>query len=220
MSAIPKRSEIDHHVIKLIIGLIAVSLATLTNLFSTTVIDSISASYYQGGWSKDIFVGFLFAIAALLTAYNGWSKTEFFLSKTAAVCAALIALFPCKCGDHVEIIPHLHATAATIMFVVLAIFCRVFYKRAIVKPHFQAKIRAMIYVVCGVVIVLAIATLLYDHMTGGSISSSIPRLTFYGEAASLISFGIAWLTASRTLPVITAREERIPLAPFHSPGSS
>lgn len=217
MSSRPKGSEINHHVIKLIVGLIALSLATLTNLFSTSVIDSISASYYQGGWSQDIFVGFLFAIAALLTAYNGWTKTEFFLSKTAAVSAVIVAMFPCKCGDHVEIIPHLHGTAATVMFFVLAMFCVVFYKRAIVKPHFQAKIRAAIYVLCGLIIVGSIVVLLYDHLSGGSLSANFPRLTFYGEAASLISFGVAWLTASRTLPVITAKDERIELAPFHSP---
>jgi len=44
----------------------------------------ISASYYEGGWSQSIFIGFLFAIAALLLGYNGYSKTEMVLSKVAA----------------------------------------------------------------------------------------------------------------------------------------
>ena len=67
----PKREEIDHRTIKLIVGVIALSLATLTGAFAGTPIASISASYYEGGWSQTIFIGFLFAIAAFLLAYNG-----------------------------------------------------------------------------------------------------------------------------------------------------
>jgi len=87
MVSSPKKKEIDERTIKLLVGLIALSLATLTNWFAKDPLTSISTSYYEGGWSQSIFVGFLFAISAFLLAYNGESKREMVLSKVAAVAA-------------------------------------------------------------------------------------------------------------------------------------
>ena len=73
MFSAPKQEEINHLTIKFVIGLIALSLAPLTSFFAKSSITSISASYYEGGWSQSILTGFLFAIAAFLLAYNGFS---------------------------------------------------------------------------------------------------------------------------------------------------
>ena len=100
------------------------------------------------------------------------------------------------------------------MFVILAIFCYIFYRRAYAKGHSQARVRACIYALCGVIIVASISIIAMDHFVGGMISSRIGRLTFFGEAAGLISFGFAWLSASRVLPWITSKEERLSLSPF------
>ncbi|MEO6687707.1 MAG: hypothetical protein ABIS07_01835 [Dokdonella sp.] len=214
MFAAPKREEIDHRTIKLIVGVIAVSLASLTSLFASTAIPSISDSYYEGGWSQSIFVGFLFAIAAFLLAYNGESRTEMLLSKVAAVAALGVALFPCRCGSHSEFIPYVHAISAATMFLILAYFCYLFFRRARDKGHPQAKARAGIYAACGVAIVSSILVLAIDNLTHGSLRATIPRLTFYGEATGLMAFGVSWLTASRVLPVITRKDERF--SPFGS----
>lgn len=202
------RGEIDEHTSKLIVGLIAIFLATLTNIFSETPLQSISASYYEGGWSRDIFVGSLFAISAFLLAYNGKSALQMILSKVAAFAAMGVAMFPCKCGDHPEIIPNLHGISTGIMFIILAIFCLIFFRRAWEKKHLQARYRAYIYAFCGSIIVLSILIIAIDNLSKGTISSMIPRLTFYGENAGLIAFGIAWLSASRFLPVLTRKDER------------
>jgi hypothetical protein len=206
--------EIDHHTIKLIVGVIAISLAALTNLFSDTPLESISASYYIGGWSRDIFVGFLFAISAFLLAYNGRSTRELIMSKIAAFAALGVAMFPCKCGDHPQLIPYVHGTSAAIMFIILAAFCYIFFRRAYKKGHWQAMLRAIVYALCGITIAASILILAADNLFGGLISSKIGRLTFYGEAAGLIAFGIAWLVASRILPIITNEKERLSLSPF------
>lgn len=208
----PRWQEIDHRTIKLLVGLIALSLANLTSFFADGPITSISASYYEGGWAQNFFVGFLFAIAAFLLAYNGLSRHEMFASKVAALAAFLVAMFPCECDGQDEIIPYVHGVAAAIMFLILAYFCWIFFWRARGKGHSQAKARAVVYALCGVAIILAIAVLALDHLTGGSISAHIPRLVFYGERAGLIAFGISWLTASRVLPVLTRPDERF--SPF------
>ncbi len=94
------------------------------------------------------------------------------------------------------------------MFLILAYFCYCFYKRARAKGYLQANVRAAIYTVCGVTIVIAIVVLAVDSFSGHTLSERIPRLVFYGETAGLIAFGISWLTASRTVPLITRRDER------------
>ena len=80
----PEKQEIDYRTMKLIVGLIALSLATITNLFSHTSLTSISAAYYEEGWARNFFVGFLFAISSFLLAYNGKGRSEMILSKVAA----------------------------------------------------------------------------------------------------------------------------------------
>ena len=208
------KPEIDYHVLRLIVGVIALTLASLTAFFSSAPIESISASYHEGGWARDIFVGFLYAISAFLLAYNGKSVPEMVMSKTAAVASLGVAMFPCRCGDHVEKIPYLHAISAAIMFIILAGFCRIFYRTARLKPSRQSDWRASIYAICGAVIILAVGVLALDKVTGGSISSSVERLTFYGERAGLMAFGISWLVASLALPVLTAPEERVSVLPL------
>ncbi len=205
----PKAPEIDHRTIKLLIGLIALTLANLTSFFAGSTITSISASYYEGGWAQSIFVGFLFGIAALLLAYNGQSVREMIPAKIAAVAALGVSLFPCKCDIHTEMVPHVHGISAAIMFLILAWFCYVFYKRARGKGHSAANRRAFIYAVCGSLIIAVIGVLATDHFLNSTISKQIPRLTFYGERTGLIAFGVSWLTASRIFPALAQKDERL-----------
>ena len=213
MLATPSRQEIDHRTIKLIVGVIALSLATLTRLFAKSPITSISASYYEGGWSQSIFIGFLFAIAAFLLAYNGVTRVEMLLSKIASAAALGVTLFPCACDTHIPPVPFIHYASAAVLFFILAFFCYGFFKRAMAKGHTEARRRAKIYALCGVAIVLAIVIMALDNLANRALSAVIPQLTFYGEATGLIAFGVSWLTASRVLPGITRSDERFsPLA--------
>src|SRR5467141_2031420 len=118
----PTKPEIDHRTLKLLVGLIALSLANLTSFFADSKITSISESYYEGGWSQSIFIGFLFAIAAFLLAYNGYSRPDMVLSKLASVAAFGVAMFPCECDSHIELVPHVHGISAVTMFLILVYF--------------------------------------------------------------------------------------------------
>lgn len=210
----PAREEINSHTIKLIIGVVAISLAALTSFFAKMPLESISASYYEGGWSQAIFIGFLFAIAAFLIAYNGQSTFEMSISKIAGIAAICVAMFPCDCGKNAEVVPYIHFAAAAVMFVILAVFCYIFLDRARKKPSPESTWRAYIYAACGLTILLSIAVMVGDMLSHGAIIAKIPRLIFYGEATGLVAFGIAWLTASRTIPLITGKSERYSLSPF------
>lgn len=213
MRAFSHRPEIDHRTIKLLVGLIALSLASITNWFSVSAITSISASYYEGDWARNALVGSLFAIAALMLAYNGLSFWEMLLSKLGALAALGVAMFPCACGGHAEIWAHAHYLSATLMFSVLAGMCRIFQKRASRKRHIEARRRAGIYFLCMLVILGVMAIMLIDAMSQDVLSAEWPRLTFYCERAGLVAFAVSWLTASKIIPVFAAPEERLRLLP-------
>ncbi len=205
----PTKEEIDHRTLKLLVGLIALTLGPLTSFFAPAdlKITSISASYYVDGWSQSILIGFLFAIATFLLAYNGKSRTEMLLSKVAAVAALCVALFPCGCDDRAEKVPHVHFASAAVMFLVLVYFCYAFYRRARDKGHTEAKRRAVVYALCGLVIIASIAAMVFDTLAGEVLSKN-SRFIFYCEQAGLAAFGFSWLTASRIFPFFTRRDER------------
>jgi hypothetical protein len=212
MSLAPQREEIDHRTIKLLIGVIALTLAGITSYLTGGSITSISASYHVGGWAQSVFVGFLFAIAAFLLAYNGMSTREMVLSKLAALAALGVAMFPCKCDNRDEILPYVHAASATILFLILAYFCYIFFNRARKKArdqgNTQANVRAWIYALCGITIIASILVIAVDALMSGALTAKVARLIFFAERAALIAFGISWLTASRVLPMLTRADER------------
>ena len=206
------KHEIDHRTMKLIVGVIALALANLTNYFSEAQLTSISEAYHKPGWPQAFFIGFLFAIASFLLAFNGRSIPEMVASKFAALAALGVALFPCKCKIYPEIIPQVHFAAAAVMFLILTYFCWLYFWRALRKPYRRAKARAAIYALCGVAMAASIAVLAFDNFTGERLSAKYPSLEFYGEAIGLWAFGISWLTASKAIPVLTnSREWFIPL---------
>ena len=110
----------------------ALSLASLTNFFvlPKAPLASISAWSSEGGWSQSIFVGFLFAIAAFLLAYNGFSRTDMVMSKLASAAALGVAMFPDRCDNRLEVVPYVHWFSAATMFLILVYFCYSFYQRA------------------------------------------------------------------------------------------
>lgn len=211
MFSYPGTPVVNHHTVRFIIGFVALSLAGLTNLFASAPLESISAAYHEDGWSRDILVGFLLAVAALLLTYNGDSRPQMIMSKVAAFAAFGVAMFPCVCGNHPQIVPYVHAVSAFVMFSALAIFCRLFYRKAKAKGHPEALMRATFYAISAITIMLSIAGLFIDWISGGALSALIPRFVFIAEAAALLAFGVSWLVASRAAPVITNRDERISL---------
>ena len=199
---------IDQRTLKIIVGLIALTLAYITNFFSMSELSSISASYYEGGWAQTFFVGSLFAISSFLLAYNGYWPSEMALSKLAALAGLCIALFPCECNGHDEIIRGVHGIAAAAMFLVLAYFCFGFFSRARQKGTARSKARMLVYGLCGISIAGAILAALIDYLLHHEWSNRYHRFTFWVEWTGLMAFGISWLTASRFLPLITDRGQQ------------
>ncbi|WP_231757232.1 DUF998 domain-containing protein [Microbulbifer elongatus] len=219
MDGKPLDPEINHHTAKFIVGVIALSLASLTDLLTPGVsIGSISLSYHLTDNARNVFVGSLCVISAFLWSYNGYSLFQAVLSKVAAVAVAAVAFFPCDCfsGRDLEqavrepsLTGILHTASAITMFVILAIFCWLFYRRVKRKDSKEARIRGVIYRVCAIAMIGAMAVQLLDILGWVDFSGITQRLTYYVEATGLFAFGVAWMTASRMLPFLTAEDERV-----------
>ena len=218
MDGKPLDTEIDHHTAKLIVGLIALSLAMFTDWLTPGVnISSISLSYHLTDNARNVFVGSLCVISAFLWSYNGYSMFQAVLSKVAAVAVAAVAFFPCDCftgrfddgvAREATVAGGVHTASAILMFLILAIFCWLFYLRAREKDSKEAKLRGRIYRICAVAMVGAMAVQLLDIL-GVDFSGITQRVTYYVEATGLMAFGVAWMTASRMLPFITNEDERV-----------
>ncbi len=205
----PTRVEIDHRTIKLLVGMIAIALPILVSwLAAPDRLTSVSASYWVPHWPRSIFVGFLFAIAAFLAAYNGRSTSEMVASKIAAIAGVLIPMFPCGCDGNAQIIPGVHYLAAGAMFLVLAFFCWRFLRRAWDKKHSRAKARAAVYALCGLGILVSIAALGLNAALHEQFSAAHRTFVYWFETTGLIAFGVSWLTASHVLPVLNEPGER------------
>jgi hypothetical protein len=193
---------------KLVIGAIALLIAPLTALFSETTLASISASYHQGGWAQSVFVGFLFAISALLLAHNGRGRAELVLSKGASCASLGVALFPCGCGLTDTIAGKVHWISAAILFLMLAQFTREFANRARQKRYPEAKLRTAVYNTAGLAILMSMCAIAANHYLRNAMSSRFTQFVFYCEAVALTAFGVSWLTASRVIPGLTSSGER------------
>jgi hypothetical protein len=103
---------------------------------------------------------------------------------------------------------------AITLFVILAGFCIIFLLRARKKRGPQAKGRVVIYALCCLTLLSAMAIMAIDIASHSSLSHNFASLTFWGETGGLVAFGVAWLVASRTIPFITAEYERNSISPF------
>jgi len=202
--------QIDHRIIKLIVGLVAVGLATSVQWLAQTNLNSISASYYYAS-SRDVFVGSLFVVGALFSSFTGATCAERLLTLVASALAVIVALKPCGCGPTGEAGSALHFPAAIGLFAILAYFCWAFRNRArgkLIDYPKQANRRVVMYTICFYGMVLTIALGATYFFATKRVQQFCPDFLFWVEALGLVSFGVSWLTASRIFPWFTHPNER------------
>lgn len=207
--------QIDHRVIKLLVGIIAIAMPFVLDLSVGWTLRSISLSYHLN--TRDLFVGLLFAVAALFLSFSGEDDRERILTVIASLLAATVALAPCECDLGKKPFSDLHFPAAGGLFAILGYFCWRFRDtaRGKVINYPEASNRALVYSLClAVMVACGILGALYAclHLAfpthGETLDATFPYLVFWLEAPSLVAFGVSWLAASRTLPWITNEQER------------
>ena len=200
--------QIDHRVIKLMVGIIAVFMAFFMQFISGEVLNSISESYHYR--ARDWFVGLLFAVAALFLSFSGESKFERVLTVLASLLAAIVAIAPCACDREPGALSALHFPAAAGLFAILGYFCWRFRRtaRSKIARYPEANTRVRVYTMCLIGMVGCAVMALAYVVAADAIDERFPNYIFWLEALGLVSFGFSWLAASRTLPLVTNTRER------------
>jgi hypothetical protein len=152
-----------------------------------SAIGSISAYYYTGGVA--VFVGVLFALSLFLLSYRGYSDSVAdrvlgFLGCLCAICVALFPTFPPEGAVPPswwsEVAGTIHYVAAVSLFLIFILFALWLFRKS------QDPTRNRVYLVCGFVMIAAIAWAGVNGATGHSI--------FWQEVIALWAFAISWLT--------------------------
>lgn len=208
MTSMTASRVFDYKALRLIVGMIAFALPYLVIWISDQRLASISASYYTA--ARDVFVGLLFVVAAFLWAYNGHTRREKAASKVASIAAALVALFPTSCADcPTDTNAIIHSLAAIVLFSILAFFCLGPFRKNTKRQRGKKRRRAVIYLLCGWVIVLAMLFALAAKLALPDVRLAELRLVYWVELISLNAFGIAWITAGKYIPILVDKDEAL-----------
>jgi len=144
----------DYRTLRLIVGALAFAFPTVVIALTGKVTTSISASYHEVE-TRDVFVGFLFIIGALLISYKGhlqgeprdetqslwkwiisfkWLNRyqEDVISTIGGFAAIFTALFPTNCdGCAVGTDARVHLVGAFILFSTIVYFCLIAFLRSL-----------------------------------------------------------------------------------------
>ncbi|MFM9979145.1 MAG: hypothetical protein ACKVOP_14010 [Sphingomonadaceae bacterium] len=187
---------------------------------------SISFFYHRGGWSRDIFVGSLWATGVFLILYQGYTFWEWMFLNLAGVCAIGVAMVPmgtvqCPCEvaagaqaistvvaacDQFRFSWHLAFAVAffACLFVVSVFLGKVGLER-IIHPPLRERLRwaynvigfGMIVIPGGIVLAHALFTLPCKS-----------HWVFWLEAVAIWLFGAYWFVKLYELRLLVGRPRR------------
>ena len=187
----------DYTHLRRFIGILAVSIGSITVFLAQDSLSSISASYWSSERvnlisARDFFVGGLCVVSAFLLAYRGRGKWEPGLSKAGCLAAVLVAFFPTAPDDCATCGSAIHGVAAFVLFTILLVFIWGFAKRAKDKGRHW---RMRLYKTCAGLIGLFLALGAYGIITQDHNARVESRIIFWAEVGALVTFGAAWLMA-------------------------
>ena len=202
----------DYRALRLLVGIIALSLPFLVSVLASDPLSSISWSYHTE--ARDAFVGSLFIVGAFLWAYNGHAITgaylnEANLSKLASISAFVIALFATSWDPtKPDLEAYIHSFATGILFVILAYFCFVSFRKVTEEPGVKKNRRNKIYFLCGLLIVASMVVMVLTKTDVFKAIAAEYRVTYWAEFVALVSFGFAWIVAGKAIPYLVDEAER------------
>ena len=164
--------------------------------------DSISAYYWasdgQGAPSRDWFVGCLFAVAAFLYLYKGFSPAENVALNLAAILAVGVAVFPMEwmcgtaCGKY-----SVHGFCAVSMFacLVYVVWFRSRDTLSLIPENASRARYRHVYMITGAVMLAAPVTAFVLNSLVGTRTSYV----FFIEATGIWAFALYWWVKSSEL---------------------
>ena len=231
----------DYRTLRLTVGIVAMGLPLAVYLSTLTITSSISASYYTDARDVFVGLLFVIGALFLAYYGHKDNLLEKWISRIGAIAVFCAAIFPTSCDlCEPDVKSTIHYIAAFILFSSVVYFClfafpgsakakiadeeeeknklqkmggkEVIHKidTLVALQRMQAR-RILFYKMCGFVIAaIMLGSVIASFALSNAIKQAWP-ITFIAEAAALELFGIAWLTASKTLPFLAHEQERLPL---------
>jgi hypothetical protein len=196
----------DYRALRLSVGIVALLLPIVLpagegHFSFSEILSSISAYYHSG--MRNVFVGSLCAIATFFFAYKGKAPREAHASRFACLFALGVAFFPTPLdpkpsGSSVDVAGLIHGISAGGLFLVLALFCFVFFQARFKGRDLTAKEkrRRTIYRACGGVIVACIVLIGAAYFVPEEWRQQA-KPVFFLEQIALVAFAISWFTAGK-----------------------
>jgi hypothetical protein len=145
------------------------------------ILDSMSA--YYASVMRDVFVGSLWAIGIFLICYQ-YDRLDNIASTIAGVAAIFVALFPN---------PPVHQASAACFFIILAVMVIFLFRRTDQeKPERRKRQRNMVYLICGIAIILCLVLIVVEHLLLGNSWLQSHHPLFWLEVLAIEAFGFAW----------------------------
>ena len=181
---------------------------------------TMSDSYYTE--LSSVFVGALCVIGAFLLSYHGYERGDRIASFVSGAGALGVALVPC--GGHLMTLGGpalwgwganyslgwLHFTFAAAHFAALAWFCLFLFTKSAGGRTRKKDQRNRVYVACGTVIVLCLATIALDK----ALVHRLPDgAVFALEAAMVLAFGLSWIVKGEAVGMLNDEVSGSPPAP-------
>ncbi len=205
---------LSYYAMRRAVGLIALSLPMvlacgnlLISLFGpahalpSPLIERSISDYYHTPM-HDYLVGSLCAIAAFLVCSRGYDLADEITGYLAGLFTFGVAIFPSVdpgiaryTALEIEI-GFIHTGFAALMFLVLAFFCLVLFRRS--APHApvtrRKRHRNRIYAACGLTIIACMFSMIVITLNAWMRAMRPSGLLFWCESLALAAFGVAWLT--------------------------
>ena len=167
--------------------------------------DPTQAKTLQAGTMRNIFVGFLFAVGAILYVYKGYTKGEDYALNFAGIMAVGVALFPTPwdCDKHPFTI---HGACAILFFLAIAFVCAFCSETTLVllDPRERARYRIIYRILAAVMV--ASPAVAYGFIW---VTSQKQSFIFWAEAFGIYSFSIYWVIKIREISSIGSERRAI-----------
>ncbi|HEX6934546.1 MAG TPA: DUF998 domain-containing protein [Streptosporangiaceae bacterium] len=174
---------------------------------------SVSDYFYTG--MRGVLVGGLCIIGAFLLAYRGDDKWENLFTTGAGIGAVGVALFPSPPSHPTfgtAIIGYLHYASGSMLFISLTVIALWLFRKTGADPVRTRlkQLRSRIYLVCGIVMVTALAL---AGIASLPVAAGLGHLdpVFWLESTAIAAFSISWLVKGQAI----LRDRRpLPGGPF------
>jgi hypothetical protein len=140
--------------------------------------ESLSAYYHTA--ARDVFVGALCTIAALLAAYRGYDRGDRICSRAAAAALLVVAFSPT--GD--DLLGWAHLAGAVVFFLAVAALCWRFGFGGYRVRTFRA-----------------LAGFIVGAVAASAVCSALGMSIMAAESVAVVAFGAGWLIKGRALGV-------------------